>query len=334
MSGGSKIQASKLLNARWWLVIILAAGLSACGIAPSQTPAKPTPCMPDAGNANPYNSPAHPWVDMIYRSSGIVVETPPTNIPGPGSQDLQVLAARNAALKFLIEETFRWTDIRTIRLSTSSEVHIIITYIHPELIQAAYLSEILEKKHMVQDINAHVNQVISEVARREELLFMMTVISNHQDPFNMSKNKLTIPVGKLNLTNSENIPIPPSHYDPNLDQPIDTTQEPVFGLVAYPIGIQSNSRCLWVLDNTYNTNIVIVTDTLLIDDVNGDSHAWTIRYKPLIDPGIPMELPDFSQPNYDIRQLPSAIIPPGNINDVNFWRDYSRFIWKQILYGK
>lgn len=284
--------------------------------------------MPDAGNANPYNSSVHEWVGKIYGDSGIAGGS------SPGNLELQVLDARHKALKFLIEETFRWTDIRTIRLSTSSEVHIIITYIHPELIQAAYLSEILEKKYVVPDIDAHVDQVISEVARREELLFMMTVIPHHRDPFNMSKNKLMIPVEKMNLTNSENIPVPPSHYDPNLDQPIDTTQEPVFGLVAYPIGIQSNSRCLWVLDNTYNTNIVIVTNTLLIDGVNGDSHAWTIRYKPLIDLGIPKGLPDSSQPNYDIRQLPSATIPPSNINDADFWRDYSRFIWKQAVYGK
>ncbi|MCL4273913.1 MAG: hypothetical protein KJZ77_08580 [Anaerolineales bacterium] len=330
MSGGYNKRARQLQTARWWLVIILAAGLSACEIAPSQTPAKPTPCMPDAGNANPYNSSPHQWAREIYQHSGIVMNP---GIPVTGDQEQQVLRSRYAALRFLTDETTRWSAVKTIRLNTSSEVHIIITYIHPELIQAAYLNEILEKKHMIQDIDAQIIQAISKVSRREELLFMMTVVSHHRDAFNIQKSKLVMPVSKLMLKNSGSIPVAPSHYDSNLDQPIDISLGPIFGFVAYPIGIQSNNRCLWVLDTTFNNKIVITTDALMVDGLKSDSHAWAIQYEPIIESGIPIGSPDFSTLNYDLRQPPSATIPPSNINDVNFWMDYSRFVWKQILFG-
>lgn len=254
-------------------------------------------------------------------------------IPVTGDQGQRILFSQNAALNFLIKKTERWSDTQKIRLGNSSDAHIILTYLHPELIQAAYLNEILENKQIVQDIELQMKQITSQASKRKELLFMLTVITNDRDSFNIPGSKIKIQIDQLKLINSENKPVQPSHYDPNLDQPIDTSQGPVFGLVAYPIGIQSGNGCTWVLDTTFNTTIVIATNALLVNEVNHDTYTWTIRYKPLIDTGVPTDLLDPSPSNYEGWQLPSGLVPPSDMSNGNFWRDYSRFIWKHILSG-
>ncbi len=289
--------------------------------------------MPEAGDANPYNSTPHPSPAMIYRNSGLVIATPPPGIiPVTGDQGQQMQVARNLALDFLIKKTERWSDTQTIRLGNSSETHIIVTHLHPELIQAAYLNEILENKQIVQDIESQMTQITSQASRRQEILFILTVITNHRDSFNTG-NKIKLRVGELKLINSESTPVQPSHYDPSLDQPIDTSQGPVFGLVAYPIGIQPNNTCVWILDTTYNNTIVLATNSILVDEINHDTYTWTIRYKPLIDTGIPSDLLDPSTSNHEGWQPTSGLIPPGDMSNGNFWRDYSHFIWKHILSG-
>lgn len=224
--------------------------------------------------------------------------------------------------------------MKTIKLDTSSEAHIIVTFVHPELLQAVYLNEILKNTHLVSEIETQMSEVMTRVSRRDELLFMLTVVANHHDPLNITRHTLDLPIGEMKLINAGDISVPPMHDDHNLDQPIDTTQNPAFGFIGYPIGIQSNGRCIWVLDTTYNTNIVIVADSILVDGLNVvGSQAWTIRYQSLIDSGLPMDVPDFSVPSYDPGLLSSITAAPVHVNDPNFWRDYSRFIWGQVTFG-
>jgi hypothetical protein len=321
----------------WHVIVLLIMGVTACGGSPYTTTSKPIPCQPESGNANLYRSTPHPWINLIYTYSGIAVPIEPNSIPAmipvTGDHSQQAIAARHAALQLLIKETERWSNTATIKLDNSSEAHIVVTFIHPELVQAIYLNEILQNSHMVPDINEQMNEVMNRVSQRDELLFMVTVLTNHRDPLNITHHILDIPIGEMELTNAEDISVPPLHDDHNLDQPIDTGQKPVFGFLGYPIGIETNGGCIWVLDTTYNTNIVIVVDSILIDGAKGGPYAWTIRYQSLIDTGIPIGSPDFAIPSYDLSLLSPLAAPPSEINDPDFLRDFSRFIWRQVTFG-
>ncbi|NOH01658.1 MAG: hypothetical protein HND47_06695 [Chloroflexi bacterium] len=348
MSGSFLGGVSRFAVARWWLMMFIVTGVIACGDPSAQADAKSTPCPPEEGNANVYRSTPHPWLSLIYQYSGMTVpvSTPQPNatpgsmadltvmIPATGIQAQQVLMARYAALQFLIEKAQRWSDTRMVRLDNSSEAYIIVTFIHPELVQAVYLNSILENTYLIPEIEKQMDEVMRQVATREELLFMVTMVAYNRDSLNTARHTLDIPIGGMRLTNAEDLSIPPLHDDHNLDQPMDTTQKPVFGFLGYPIGVQSNGKCVWVLDTKYNTNIVIVADSVLVDGIPKGSLAWTIRYQSLIDPGFPVSPPDFAvPPNYDLRLLSPLFAPPENAGDPNFWRDFSRFIWGQVTFG-
>lgn len=316
----------------WSLVLWLVAGVTACGEAPSAA-AKPIPCTPQAGNANVYRSTPHPWSSIIYQYSGLPMI--PVTGGQPQGQAYQATSARYAALQFLVAEIIRWSDVRTIRLDNFSETHIIITFIHPELVQAIYLNEILENTSIVSEIEKQLADVMNRVSVREELLFMVTIITNNRDSLNTTRHTLDIPISRMNLMNAEDLSVAPLHDDHNLEQLIDTSQEAAFGFLGYPIGVQANDgTCHWVLDPTFNTNIVIVADILTVDGNSIGEQTWTIRYQSLIDIGVNINSPDFSvPPNFDFGLLSPLYSPPSNLNDVNFWRDFSRFAWGQITYG-
>jgi hypothetical protein len=324
-------------------LLLFGMGITACE-GTSSAAAKPTPCAPEAGNANLYIATPQPWIDDIYLHYGITIPfaNPDQNstpapiliIPVSGNPNQQ-LEARYAALQFLAKETRRWSDIQTVKLDDSSEAHIIITFVHPDLVQAVILNEVLMNAPLITHMEKTITEIMEDVSTREELLFMVTVVINHHNPSIITQHTLEIPINEMVLINAGDTIIHPLHDDHNLARPINTAQkQSEFGYVGYPIGIQSNGKCIWVLD-TYNTNIVVVANAIYVDSVRTGTYTWTIRYRPLIDIGLHTDHPNYQIPQgFDPAQFTSSPVMPVNISDdANFWVAFSRFVWEQVLYG-
>lgn len=310
-----------------WGLVLLLAGVTACGGETNSEAGKYPPCVPETVNANVYNAPTHEWMFIIHELSN-------SSIP----QTDQNWGTRYAALKFLTEETRRWSAIQEIIVDNTSKAYIVITFIHPDLLQAVYLNEVLEHKLVVSDLDAGVKRILSEVAQRNELLFLVAVAITDGNFQTTAKHTLDIPISQMELVNSKNIHIQPSHNDQNLDQVISSSQVYEFGFIGYPVGIQVDGICEWVLDPQFNKNIVIVSHPITLNSTpNADFRTWTIPYVPLIDTGAPNGAPDFGQPPYDASLFSSLFTPPARFDQVNqdlFWQDYARFVWKQITFGK
>lgn len=334
---------TKSIRISFCLLLLFGMGITACE-GTSSAGAKPTPCTPEAGNANLYRATPQPWIDEIYLHYGIAIpfsNPDPNSIPAPiliipiSGNPNQQLEARYAALQFLAKETKRWSDIQTVKLDDSSEAYIIITFVHPDLVQAIILNEVLMNVPLITHMEKTIEEIMNDVSTREELLFIVTVVINHHNPSGITQHTMEIPINEMVLINAGDTIIAPLHDDHNLARPIHTAQkQSEFGYVGYPMGIQLDGKCIWVLD-PYNNNIVVVANAIHVDGVRSGAYTWTIRYRPLIDIGIQTEHPDYQIPQgFDSAQFtPSPVMPANISDDSNFWVGFSRFVWKQVLYG-
>ena len=139
----------------------------------------------------------------------------------------------------------------------------------------------------------------------------------------------------MTLNNAENLIVLHSHDDHNLEQLIDTSAEPVFGYLAYPFAMLSGGQCKWVLDPKYNTNIVISVPFIEVDGVsNANQYSWTIPYVSLISSPIPSNPPAPFLPNgFDATLMSPLAVPPKEINQIDYWQNFARYIWNQLTLG-
>jgi hypothetical protein len=247
----------------------------------------------------------------------------------------QILSARYAAFQKLISETEHWSDTQVVNLDEfNNKANITLTFISPELFQAVILNEVLENRFPTYGFPGHVQSILNTIAERDELLFLLTVTMTNN---NSTPHIIKIPIQDMVMDNAENLLIPHTHNDHNLDQSIDTLAGPVFGYLAYPFAIFSKNQCEWVLDPKYNTNIVIDLPYVEVDGVRDDiPYSWTIPYRSLINPilptitAVPTLPPEFSQ-NLYLYPMTSLPLPPnGNVDQTNNWQDFARFVWGQI----
>jgi hypothetical protein len=305
------------------------AGLSGCAPSPQEITQPLVICTPESPLVNVYRAAPQPWANMIFESA-----FPP--IPTPVQFDEQkILGARYAAFQQLINETKRWSDTETIKLNDSRETRITVTYISPELLQAVFLNEVLKNRYPTYGFQDQLQNVLNAVAERDELLFLLTVTTTNNN-VNPIRHTIKIPIQEIVMHNAENLTIMHSHDDHNLEQLIDTSSDPVFGYLAYPLSVAA-SQCEWVLDPKYNTNIVITVPFLEVDGINNKTpYFWTIPYASLINPiiptiaAVPTLPPVFDQNLYPMTPLAS---PPSDINQASYWTDFARFIWNQITLG-
>ena len=318
------------------LILSIMAGLSGCTpiAAADAPPAQSFPCPVPPANANIYKvSPAPAkWADDIFQH----VNPSYTILPSLNEQLYQ--EARYATFQRLITETKRWSKIETVKLDDSSEIQIIMTLIDPNLIQAVYLSQVIRYKIFVPEFPAQIKSELDYIGTREELLFFVTIMTVHNGNLTPTSHKVEIQARKIIIINSEDLPIAPSHDDHNLNQPIDTLSEPIFGYLAYPFTTLLNNECKWILDPQYNTNVVITASKIVVDGAGGDDkYTWTIPYTFLVKANIPPTQPQFMIPSgYDLNQIAPLTLPPipakpqnGSYSD-EFWRDFARFIWNQL----
>jgi hypothetical protein len=319
------------------LIFVTIAGLFGCGETTSAGTTISFPiCTPDSPMVNVYRAPLQPWANEIFETAFPPIPTPIPPNPPMQFNEQQILGARYAAFQKLTSETKRWSHTEIVKLNDSRETKITVTYLSPELLQAIFLNEVLKNRFPTYGFQDQLQSVLNNVAQRDELLFLLTVIStdNNTSPI---RHTIKIPIQEMVMHNAENLTIMHRHNDHNLEQEIDASSDPVFGYLGYPLSLVTANQCNWVLDPKYNANIVITVPFIEVDGVSNEtSYFWTIPYAPLISPimptitVVPTLPPEFDQSLY--LMLPSPK-PPSDINQANYWQDFGRFIWGQVTLG-
>lgn len=327
-----------------FLFFLFGAGLSGCGGTSQASSPKPIACTLQA-----------PPTVNIYRATPTPIVTPQTGVGGAftnltqeqvlallqspqGQQSLPTLPVVPANNNFgkLIHEVKSWSDIVTLKIDTTNYAQVIVTFLSPELIRAVYNNEM--SIYGVPNPNAQ--PVLDKIAERNELIFFVSVITTTNNNIGATARKILIPIQKMALMNVDDVSVPPLHDDHNLAQPIDSTLEPVFGYLTYPMAMMQGGTCSWILNPDYNKKIIIIVPDIYVDDISFGPFTWIIPYSPLFDPEFPPPSP--TAVVYDASQTSSSLTPPSPVTSVlmpngmgedAFWLTYARFIWKQVVMG-
>ena len=335
-----------------WLVCIILCGLTACGdsiFPPVQIPY--APCIPTVaatvagGNINStevniYKSIPNPTIVSLYQHGATptpsITPMPLTPTATPDfflptvmalEQEQRTLETKNAAFQRLIYEVERWTSVQRVDFDQTSRAYLLVTFISPELVQTVSLNHILASNKTTANIWVDLNNAMYQFSKREELIFMVTVIIKN-DTVPQASHKLEIDMKKMMLVNAENMSISPQHGDQNLDHPIDLTSAPVFGYLYYPMAVV-DTTCKQVLDPKYNTKIVIQTRGVRVDSATADL-SWTIPYRALLETGMSIYVPTFETPEpTHLANMQPLRDPPAGSDAVD-WEEFAKFIWGQI----
>jgi len=307
-----------------FLILSIVVGLSGCAPTQFETTIPVVICTPESPLVNVYRVAPQPWANAIFESAF------PSN-PSSQSSEQQILDARYTAFQQLIKETTRWSDSKTAKMDDSSQVTITLTYISPELLQVVFLNQVLKDRSITNGFQDQLQKVLNNVAERNELLFLLTMTMKNNN-VNPTPHTVKIPIQSMVMNNAENITITHTHDDHNLEQFIDSSADPVFGYLAYPLAGVSANQCKWTLDPKYNTNIVITVPFLEVDGVgNKKPYFWTIPYISLIGPVTSSSTYIWPLPGgYDQNLMTPLMLPPSDINQATYLQDFARFVWNQI----
>ena len=309
----------------WSFITLITAMLYSCNVIPTQviTP-KVTECPP-SGDVNIYKPTATPSP----------IATFPSDIPTPtplasGNSIEQFSISKQEAFQNLEAEVRAWTDIRPFVLDDTSQAWVILTFLSPELIKVISVNEELYENPNNPAIQPRIEYLMKQIANREKLIFLLTMISGSTTGSAAAPHTIRLTAGQMILNTSSGLSISPGLYDHNLDQPIALT-ESNFGYLYYPLSINdANNVCTEVLSPTFNTKIIVQTESIIIDKSANGPYTWTIDYKPLLDVGLPHPA-DGNQNTYPESTLTPSLTPPTTLNTSTlFWQEYAKFVWGQL----
>lgn len=339
---------------RWFFIAVwLTALVSACEPIDINSPGSlAATCQPGDGSGNIYQTGMFPYIkDIIERANAIPTTTVlQTAVPGtpsgfigdassmpslmPTSMPNLGLPPQQDAFLYLVNETMHTTDTRIVRQDNSDAVHIVITFLSPKLIQAAYLNDFLYRGETPSEFESRLSTALSKTVKREEFLFLVTLIPANRTVPGISNYIVEVTMDNTTLMDSSGTIVKPTHVEYNLKQPFHTQQPPESGLMGYPMGLQTANGCASVLDPIYNTTIVIATESIQINGIVNEPHSWTIPYAPLVLD------PEYSEPPLDslsylnlIPNPPTPLFTPPSEVNAAFWVGYAQFIWGKITKG-
>ena len=329
-----------------FLLFLFGAGISGCASVPTQAASsKPKPCKPLDHNANIYNVASLALTTNSAVSTGTTI--PVTGISldpafslwrGTLPQNLSAanLSDPNFVYKALVNETKLWSETQTILLNESNKVQIVITFLSPPLIQAIYNTEALIHGPAVVSLQTE----LAEIAKRDELIFFISVITNANGTASPNSAIVELPVHSMIIINSDDLAVSPLHDDHNLGQPINISLEPVSGYVSYPIGVKNGETCAWVLNPDYNTKIIITTPSIFVNKEDKGTYTWVIPYAPFIEVSGYSPLPPDMVVDFDLvknSEMPNGLmhdlLAPEGWEENIFWQIYAGFLWKQVVRG-
>ncbi len=334
----------------WSLLLICIAGLSGCTAIPVGSPTEVAAleiCPLETPDVNIYL--ADPSIITLNNINMLATPTPnlvTLATPDSNLANMNLTKARYAAFDRLTHEVERWTDVQSIQVDDTSEVKIMVTFLHPDLIQAVTLNNILLNNPNVlnntataQQIDAEVRIALNQFAMRKKLTFLITVPATLKTETSLP-HTISIKIHEMILKNSNSMSIPPDYDDHNLDQAINPNDKAIFGYFYYPLAVTHNNTCTAVLSSQYDTRIVIETSSLIIDNTPGESKTWTIPYNPLLEIDPFYYTPDIPP----VDQLSLTPIPPVNDppqtnlsitelkNNKGYWSEFARFVWAQLTF--
>jgi hypothetical protein len=199
MTRGNFLLWNKLhIVLRGFVMLMIITGLVGCTSSPP-TPTPPILCTPESPNVNIYRTAPQTLVEKIVQ-----------HVAQGGTESAfaqlepQISEARFATFQYLVDQTERWSDSETIKLDVTNEAQITLTFLSPDLIQAAFLlSQILKDNFSTSDIPTQIQTVLNSIGNRDELLFLVTVTATSSAVPNSSQHIIHIPMDRMILTNTE-----------------------------------------------------------------------------------------------------------------------------------
>jgi hypothetical protein len=341
MTRGNFLLWNKLhIVLRGFVMLMIITGLVGCTSSPP-TPTPPILCTPESPNVNIYRTAPQTLVEKIVQH---VAQGGTESASAFAQLEPQISEARFATFQYLVDQTERWSDSETIKLDVTNEAQITLTFLSPDLIQAAFLlSQILKDNFSTSDIPTQIQTVLNSIGNRDELLFLVTVTATSSAVPNSSQHIIHIPMDRMILTNTEDLPVSHLHEDHILDQPIDTSANPVSGYFAFPLAVLTENGCRWILDPKYSTSIVITVPEITLDGVTTGPYTWTIPYASLtqqISPEIKLNFSPSEGFNAillnPIQKPPAPMTSQMLQNGVNpngYWEEFAKFVWNRITSG-
>ena len=306
------------------VLILIGLMLSACAPAASASSLYASPCHPPTDDGNVYRQPVQSILGAYYSGA----------FRNPNDTQLYE-SMQYEAIKLLATQTKRWTDSIEISLGTKY-VRMSVTYLSPELIQTIILNHYLFRRNVNlfnDNFEADVLSKMETIANRNEHLFFFTLTSSYYETETSYTDPVIIqlPLQSLVLTNSSNRRVIPAHDDHNLEERIDLTFAPTYGHFAFPIAVNVNGNCEYLLDKANNTHIVISIPFITINDTNYQTRPWMFDYVPplnlALDPN-PIENRLLVQKDSS-HFRPSTDLPVSitSVEDEGYWESLGRFIW-------
>lgn len=312
--------------------------VTGCGSDTPQTE-ELTTCTPSTGeDPNPYRKPDTSDAYLIYQASQ------PVNLGAsllPSSQTSQ-----KDAFNLLEEQVKDWSAYEDILVEGNLIIRITITYVSPELVEALVLNQTLYSGILSSaDFLSQVKAVKTDIAKREELLFLITITASEYRDKILPDNGLMIdiPLKDLTLTNSANLSVVRRHADQILDDEINLRSGPEYGYLGFPIAVQKDGVCQLVIDTTWDTSLTLHTPNLIVDSTMRSSLTWGIGMHPLVDMNAPsidldelMQMGSVTTPTTEASYYSPIEDPPLPINgisktEIDYWDTYwdhmSRYIW-------
>lgn len=339
-------QTTKPIILYWFLLLICITVLSGCtsSIGLSQPTAIPT--VPACPTITPGTVPTNITSGInIYHVDISIITSDNINMlisPDPSLASINLAKARYAALDRLTHQVERWTDIQSIKVDDTSEIKIMVTFLHPDLIQAVALNNsllnnpnVLNNPAPIQQIRDEVTKALKQFEARNKLIFLITIPKIDGAPHTIYTD-----IHKMILKNSKNISIPPAYEEHNLDQTISPNERSVFGYFYYPLEVMDSNNCIELLSSEYNSWIVIENPAFVIDNASAESKTWTIPYTPLLETGTiyyTPEIPPVEQlslePILPVNEPPQTNLPIEALkNNKGYWSEFGRFVWAQLTF--
>lgn len=291
----------------------------------ASSPAGLATCVPPDKVVNPYTLQSQTAVQGLYQDYR-------NNFNSLGSD-------QRKAFSLLAESVQQSSDYRDFVVNGTQTVRITITYLDPLLVQYILLTDALVNKYGedASVFNADLGRTMTNVANRQELLFVITITESSYDPqaYGSSMVTVNLPVAQLTLFNTGAISVPPTHYDHNLDETIIISRGPASGVVGYPISIISQNNCAQIMDQ-WTTSLTLDVSSVIVSGTDFKSQFWRILYTPftqnndqsIVNRVIPTPLTDPSLIR-QVNQPPQFLNSDSYTNTANwniYWENMSRHV--------
>lgn len=307
-------------------LIFFSIALNACAPAASAQSLFASPCHPPTVEGNIYRQSVQPVLGSYYQNA--------FNNPN----DLQFYQSmQHEAIKLLATQTERWSDSIDIALGTKY-VRMTVTYLSPELVQTVILNHYLFRSNSAYNngtFNAQVLAAMETIANRNEHLFFVTLTASTYEQATSYGEQIIVqlPLESLVLTNSSGIQVIPQHNDHNLEQRLDLTFVPAHGYFSFPMAIDVNGNCEFLLDKAYTTHLVLSIPYIEINGIRYETRPWMFDYAPPLGIALdPNPLENRLQVERDLNHFCPCNDLPVSITPMNaeYWENLGRFIWHEM----